>query len=95
MCQFIRKRTTGKHQYGWGLIKSKKYNSKKKNGKIGGLRVKRVFISGRVRGQEVRGGWWALISPVADVSPSPGSLFIPNNHTVYAQIIPGRSVLWL
>lgn len=27
----------------------------KKNGKIGGLRVKRVFISGRVRGQEVRG----------------------------------------
>lgn len=54
MCQFIRKRTTGKHQYGWGLIKSKKYNSKK-IGKIGGLRVKRVFISGRVRGQEVRG----------------------------------------
>lgn len=36
------------------LNKSKKYNSKK-NVKIGGLRVKRVFISGRVRGQEVRG----------------------------------------
>lgn len=36
-------------------LKAKSIYNSKKIGKIGGLRVKRVFISGRVRGQEVRG----------------------------------------